>query len=113
MIARYFRYPSGVFPNIAALAYTLIGYAGGVALLTAGHAGRRVAGAVHGPLRLDQHRLPVLAADEVHRLDLLLNQLHERRRAAQIEIDMLDELCRITTGGVCDGTLTITAPPTS
>jgi fatty acid desaturase len=37
MIARYFRYPAGVVPNVAALTYTLGGYAGGVALLTADH----------------------------------------------------------------------------
>jgi fatty acid desaturase len=37
MIARFFRHPHGVAPNVAALAYTLGGYAGGVALLTAGH----------------------------------------------------------------------------
>ena len=37
MISQYFRYPAGVVPNTAALAYTLGGYAGGVALLTAEH----------------------------------------------------------------------------
>jgi len=37
MIARFFRYPDGVAPNVAALAYTLGGYAGGLALLGAGH----------------------------------------------------------------------------
>jgi fatty acid desaturase len=37
MIARYFCYADGVVPNVAALAYTLGGYAGGVALLTADH----------------------------------------------------------------------------
>jgi fatty acid desaturase len=37
MIARHFRYPAGVLPNTLALAYTLVGYLGGVALLTAGN----------------------------------------------------------------------------
>jgi fatty acid desaturase len=37
MIVRFFRYPDGVAPNVAALAYTLGGYAGGLALLAAGH----------------------------------------------------------------------------
>jgi fatty acid desaturase len=37
MVARFFRYPDGVAPNVAALAYTLGGYAGGLALLAAGH----------------------------------------------------------------------------
>ncbi|HSO46262.1 MAG TPA: fatty acid desaturase, partial [Rhodoferax sp.] len=32
-MAQIFRYPDGVWPNVAALAFTLLGYGAGVALL--------------------------------------------------------------------------------
>src|SRR5262245_1483307 len=35
MFATLFRYPHGALPNTLALSYTLLGYVGGVALLTA------------------------------------------------------------------------------
>jgi len=34
-MAQIFRYPDGVWPNVAALAFTLLGYGVGVALLGA------------------------------------------------------------------------------
>ena len=35
MLKGFFRSPSGIWLNIAALAYTLLGWVGGIALLTA------------------------------------------------------------------------------
>jgi fatty acid desaturase len=62
MIARCFRYPEGVLPNVVALAYTLGGYAGGIALLGAGHWLLNLAGVL-----LTAHTL-VYAAYFIHEL---------------------------------------------
>ena len=37
MMAQIFRYPDGMWPNVAAIGFTVLGYAGGVALLGASH----------------------------------------------------------------------------
>jgi fatty acid desaturase len=62
MIAHWFRYPAGVLPNVAALTYTLGGYAGGVVLLTLGHWLLNLAGVL-----LTAHTL-VYAAYFIHEL---------------------------------------------
>lgn len=67
----------------------------------------RAAGAVRTPVRLAQLQLPLLASDEVARLDELLAAVDERRR----EMDLLDELCRIATSGLLQGTLTMAGTP--
>lgn len=77
------------------------------ALLTAGGGVRRAAGAVRAPRRLEDWEVPLLASGTVRRLDRLLAELDERRRLAQDEIDALDELRRIATAGLADGTLTL------
>lgn len=67
----------------------------------------RAAGAVRAPVRLAQLQLPLLSPDDVARLDELLTVADERRR----ELDLLDELCRITTSGLSRGTLTMAGAP--
>ena len=76
------------------------------ALLAAGHAGARAAGAVRPAARLDELCIPLLPPAEVRRLDELLAVADERRRLARREIDLLDEVCRIAATGLSDGTLT-------
>ena len=83
------------------------------ALLAAGHAGTRAAGAVRPASRLDELCIPLLPPAEVRRLDELLAAADERRRLARREIDLLDELCRIAAAGLSDGTLTIAPTPTT
>jgi len=81
------------------------------ALLAAGHAGTRAAGAVRPASRLDELCIPLLPPAEVRRLDELLAVADERRRLARREIDLLDEVCRITAAGLSNGTLTIASTP--
>ncbi|MEV5752451.1 hypothetical protein AB0L00_31935 [Actinoallomurus sp. NPDC052308] len=70
----------------------------------------RVDGAVRPVQRLEEVRLPLLGADELARFDRLLRELDERHRLARKEIDALDELRRIATSGLSDGTLTLADP---
>ncbi|MCX9193451.1 hypothetical protein C3Y87_19030 [Carbonactinospora thermoautotrophica] len=81
------------------------------ALLAAGHAGTRAAGAVRPASRLDELCIPLLPPAEVRRLDELLTTADERRRLARREIDLLDEVCRIAAAGLSDGTLTLAPTP--
>ena len=49
----------------------------------------------------------LLPVAEVRHLDALLASIDARRALAQREIDMLDELCHVATGGLIDGTLAL------
>jgi hypothetical protein len=81
------------------------------ALLAVNSAGVRPEGAVRASARLTERRVTVLTPAEADRLEALLADLDERRRHAQVEIDALDELCRIAALGLMDGTLAVA--PTS
>jgi hypothetical protein len=81
------------------------------ALPHAGHATTRAAGAVRAPTRLVDVPVPLLPASEVERLDGLLAAAEARRERARREIAMVDELCRIATTGLMDGTLTMAGAP--
>jgi hypothetical protein len=77
------------------------------ALLFGDGSGVRVAGAVRAGRRLEDQRLPLLSPAEVRLFDTLLGSLDERHAVAQREIDMLDELRRVATSGLTDGTLAL------
>ncbi len=77
------------------------------ALLFADGSGGRPAGAVRPGQTLEDQRVVLLPPAEVRRLDTLLAEIHARRSAAQREIDVLDELLQVATGGLIDGTLTL------
>jgi hypothetical protein len=81
------------------------------ALPHAGHPTTRAAGAVRAPTRLVDVPVPLLPASEVERLDGLLAAAEARRERARREIAMVDELCRIATTGLMDGTLTMAGAP--
>jgi hypothetical protein len=72
----------------------------------------RPAGSVRAARRIEEHRVPVLRSDEVTRFDMLLAELDTRRNQARQEIDTLDELARIATAGLCDGTLALAGDTT-
>lgn len=76
-------------------------------LLFADGSGRRPAGAVRAANSLKEQRIPLLPVAEVRHLDALLASIDARRVLARREIDMLDELCHIATGGLVDGTLAL------
>jgi hypothetical protein len=76
-------------------------------LLFAGGSGRRPAGAVRTVNSLKEQRVPLLPVSEVRHLDVLFASIDARRALAQREIDMLDELCHVATGGLIDGTLAL------
>jgi hypothetical protein len=80
------------------------------AMLAAAAPAGRAPSAVRGPRRLEDYRVPILPPDVVERFDALLTAAAVRRRLAQREIDMVDELCRATALGLADGTLTLTTP---
>ena len=77
------------------------------ALLFVGGSGRRPAGAVRMANSLKEQRVLLLPVAEVRHLDALLASIDARRALARREIDMLDELCHIATGGLIDGTLAL------
>ncbi len=79
------------------------------ALLAVRASGARPAGAVRPARRLEEHEVPLLAPAEVRRLDALLAGIAARREPAQREIDLLEELRDLTTSGLVDGTLILTA----
>jgi hypothetical protein len=66
----------------------------------------RPAGAVRAARRLDEYEVPILSPAEVAFLDTLLANIDARQKAAQHELDVLDELRKVTTSGLLDGTLT-------
>ncbi len=78
------------------------------ALLAASLSGGRPAGAVRASYRLEDQPVPLLAPDDLLRLDELLARLYERTTRARQEIDALTELSKIATAGLADGTLTFT-----
>jgi hypothetical protein len=78
------------------------------ALLSVAAPAARAPGAVRASRRLEDYQVPRLPAAEVERLDALLTAADTRRRPARREIDMLDELCRTTVGGLADGTMSLT-----
>ncbi|HUY45843.1 MAG TPA: hypothetical protein VMV92_08985 [Streptosporangiaceae bacterium] len=78
------------------------------ALLTTDGAGVRPPGAVRQAQRLEDYRVALLSPVEVRLLDVLLEQLEQRRTLAQQEIDLLSELRDIATSGLIDGTLVLT-----
>jgi hypothetical protein len=82
------------------------------ALLGADGLPGRPGGAVRAVRRLEDCAVPVLRPDEVTRLDALLAELDARRDHAQREIDVLDELGKLITAGLSDGTLSITPDTT-
>jgi hypothetical protein len=77
------------------------------ALLFAGGSGRRPAGAVRPANSLKEQRVLLLPVAEVRHLDALLASIDTRRALARRELDMLDELCHVATGGLIDGTLAL------
>lgn len=77
------------------------------ALLSSGRDGKRAPGAIRVPRRLEDWSVPLLGAALTARLDQLLERLDDRRRHAQEEIDLLDQLSSITIAGLTDGTLTV------
>ena len=77
------------------------------ALLFADGSGKRPAGAVRTVNSFKEQRVPLLQVAEVRHLDILFASIDARRALAQREIDMLDELCHVATGGLIDGTLTL------
>jgi hypothetical protein len=77
------------------------------ALLFADGYGGRPAGAVRPGQRLEDQRVVLLPPAEVRLLDTLLAEIDARRCAAQREIDVLEELRQVATGGLIDGTLTL------
>jgi len=64
-------------------------------------------GAIREAQRLEDHQVVQLDSATVRRLDELLAALDTRRRHAQAEIGMLDELGRIIAVGLSDGTLAL------
>ncbi len=56
---------------------------------------------------LMEQRVLLLPVAEVRHLDALLASIDARRALARREIDMLDELCHVATGGLIDGTLAL------
>lgn len=81
------------------------------ALPQLGHPAGRAEGAVRAPARLADLPLPLLPRDEVARLDGLLAAADDRRARARREIALSDELCRVATTGLADGTLTMAPAP--
>ena len=77
------------------------------ALLFGDGSGKRPAGAVRAATSADEQRLLLLPPGQVRALDDLLASIDGRRALAQREIDMLDELRQVATGGLIDGTLTL------
>jgi hypothetical protein len=77
------------------------------ALLFASGPGRRPAGAVRAADNLKEQRVPLLPVAEVRHLNALLASIDARRALTRREIDLLDELCHVATGGLIDGTLTL------
>lgn len=69
----------------------------------------RIRGAIRAVERIEEIRLPILQEESVERLDKLLAELDDRRQAIQHEQAALDELHRLATRGLTDGTLTLTA----
>ena len=65
----------------------------------------RAEGAIRAGRLLEDQRVVLLPPAEVQAFDALLASLDERRAVAQREIDVLNELRRIATGGLIDGTL--------
>lgn len=78
-----------------------------LAALIANTPSGRASGAVRSR-RLDEISIPVLEPDEVVALDDLLDELDQRRRYAQEQVETLDTLRRTAVRGIADGTLTIT-----
>ncbi|MGH3095014.1 MAG: hypothetical protein ACRDMV_03310 [Streptosporangiales bacterium] len=64
-------------------------------------------GSVPSPRRLNNWLIPLLPPALVRRFDAVLTRLERRRALARQEIDALDEIARIATTGLTDGTLTI------
>jgi hypothetical protein len=77
------------------------------ALLFADGSARRPAGAVRTVNSLTEQRVPLLPPAQVRHLDALLASIDARRALALREIDMLEELCHVATGGLIDGTLAL------
>ncbi len=82
------------------------------AMLGADDSPGRPGGAIRAARRIEDHQVPMLADAVVARLDTLLAELDARRDHARREIDSLDELGRLITAGLSDGTLSI-APDTT
>jgi hypothetical protein len=57
--------------------------------------------------RLEDHQIAMLPPAVVADLDLLLSDLAARRTRAADEIDILDELAKLATAGLSDGTLSL------
>jgi hypothetical protein len=83
------------------------------ALPQLGHGTGRAAGAVRTSARLADLPLPLLPPEEVTRLDGLLAAAEVRRDDARRQIALTDELCRIATTGLADGTLTMAGTPSA
>jgi hypothetical protein len=77
------------------------------ALLFGDGSGKRPTGAVRAADSVDEQRLLLLPPGQVRAFDDLLASIDGRRALAQREIDMLDELRQVATGGLIDGTLTL------
>lgn len=79
------------------------------ALLFAGSSGDRASGAVRAGRAIEEQQVLLLPPERVRALDQILAQLHARRDLAERELDVLDELQHVVTGGLIDGTLTLTS----
>lgn len=79
------------------------------AMLAADGSPIRPGGAVRAARRLEECLIPMLAPEDVIRLDSLLVELDVRRNHARQEIGILDELARTATAGLRDGTLALAA----
>lgn len=77
------------------------------ALLFGDGAGTRPAGAIRAADSVDDQRLLLLPPGQVRAFDDFLASIDGRRALAQREIDMLDELRRVATDGLIDGTLAL------
>jgi hypothetical protein len=77
------------------------------AMLESQKGNHRPFGAIRESRRMEDHQVMMLDPETVGRLDTLLAVLADRRSHAQAEIDMLDELGKLVTTGLSDGTLAL------
>jgi hypothetical protein len=82
------------------------------AMLAADDSPSRPDGAIRAARRIEDHQVPLLAAEDVKRLDILLAELDARRSHARQEIDALDELAKTAMVGLRNGTLTLVGDTT-
>lgn len=82
-------------------------------LLAAGRDAQRATGAVRASRRLEAYEIPILTATETQALDGLIRAMNEREMRLRAELETLRELGNLAVGGIADGTLAFTTPPTT